>query len=90
MKENPRAGTETDPINPDKKTEDDLSYLRVPLTIVLSADDEVVTRAERLAAALADEAVRVEMLLPDDRRLFANGVSASRAVACHDSNRSDD
>ena len=87
MKENLGTGTEQDPINLDKKAEDDLSYLRIPLAIVLAADDEVLTRAERLAAALADEAVRVEMLLPDDRRLVANGVSASRAVACHDSNR---
>lgn len=87
MKGNPGTGTAKDPIIPGKGTEDELAYLRIPLTIVLAADDEVLSRAERLAAFLADEAVRVEMLLPDDRRLAADGVSANRAVACQNSKK---
>ena len=71
MKGNPGTGTAKDPIIPGKGTEDELAYLRIPLTIVLAADDEVLSRAERLAAFLADEAVGagVEMFLPYDQCL---------------------
>ena len=72
----------------DKKgAEDELSYLRVPIAVVLPADDEVLARAERLAAFMAGEAVRVEMLLPNDRRLAPNGVPAGGAVSCQSSKK---
>ena len=67
--------------------DDELSYLRVPIAVVLPADDEVLARAERLAAFMAREALRVEMLLPNDRRLAPNGVPAGGAVSCQSSKK---
>ena len=68
------------------KDDADSSHLRIALTVHFTADDEVVARAERLAALLADEAVRVEVALPDDR-VSPNAASARRTVTCHDSGR---
>ena len=92
VKETLHNGTRRTAMRADKQLTDkddadsSSSHLRIALTLHFAADDEAVARAERLAAVLADEAVRVELALPEDRNR-PNAASARRTVICHDSNR---